>query len=190
MREDAEASVILAISILVLLAVAGLAAGWIPSGRITRGQAITTFVACIAAAAVLTGLQYRRASSATVDCPQGHQASHPMTGVITDVKVKAINSVRICVSWLNPDDPDVGGFIISEYPQSPDGNKSPSGGPYPIPMLSSQMIDVTQFVDYLRPEPGEKWRICVAPMGKGIDKNGNYPAFYTRQGCSSTFTWP
>ena len=123
-------------------------------------------------------------------CPAGRRAPHPETGVIADVRVTAINAQEICVSWLNPDDPDVGGFIISEYPEASAGDQEGSGAPYPTPALSSQLIDVAAFVPSLRPRPGEPWEMCVTPIGHGVAKNGLYHSFDSRQGCSATFTWP
>lgn len=190
--------VVAAIAILVLLAFAGLAAGWIKS-PVPVGVAVAIFVVCVAAAAVLTALQFRRTgsdnksatpTSAPVHCPRGHRSSKPLSGVIREVRVVPVNARRVCVSWLNPDDPDVGGFIVSQYPQDANGDKGPSGAPDPTPALSSQLIDSTQFVDNLQPVSGELWKVCVTPLGLGINKQGVYPTFSTRQGCSATFRWP
>jgi hypothetical protein len=124
------------------------------------------------------------------DCPHGRRAARPQTGIVANVMVTAINAQEICVSWLNPDDRQVGGFIISEYPESAAGDQEGSGAPYPTPALSSQLIDVAAFVPSLRPRPGEKWEMCVTPIGRGVGKNGLYRSFDARQGCSASFTWP
>jgi hypothetical protein len=123
-------------------------------------------------------------------CPHGRKAPHPESGVVADVLVTEINAQEICVSWLNPDDPKVGGFIISEYPEAAAGNQEGSGAPYPTPALSSQLINIAAFVPSLRPRPGEKWEMCVTPIGHGVGKNGLYRSFDARQGCSATVTWP
>jgi TIR domain len=123
-------------------------------------------------------------------CPHGRRAPHPETGIIADVSVAEINAQEICVSWLNPDDPKVGGFIISEYPETSSGDQEGSGAPYPTPALSSQLINIAAFIPSLRPRPGQKWEMCVTPIGHGVGKNGLYHSFDARQGCSAIFTWP
>lgn len=52
------------------------------------------------------------AGSAPLHCPAGRTDTKPSTAPIADVKVTPINSLEVCVSWTNPDDPIVGGFVI------------------------------------------------------------------------------
>ncbi|MBL7549280.1 hypothetical protein I6A60_15500 [Frankia sp. AgB1.9] len=106
------------------------------------------------------------------------------------MQITPINSVEVCVSWENPADPMVAGFIITEYPQDATSNATPSGAPYPNPNLSAQLINIEQFEASMRPSPGEHWKMCVTPFGHGLDQNGLYPEFAARQGCSAAFTWP
>lgn len=124
------------------------------------------------------------------NCPHGREAAHSENGIVADVEVTEINAQEICVSWLNPDDPKVGGFIISQYPEAATGDQEGSGAPYPVPTLSSQLIDIGAFVPSLRPRPGQKWEMCVTPIGHGVGRNGLYRSFDFRQGCSATFIWP
>lgn len=184
----------LAVIVLVLLAVAGLVAGWIQPSPLSRRDALAVFIALVLAAAALTYLDSRDEADTqaleSTECPPGTTSASAKTGPIEDVVVTPVNALRVCVSWENPNDPNIGGFLISQYPQDETGNKGPSGAPYPTPRLSSQLIDVTGFVARLRPEPGERWRICMTPMGIGIEDSGRYPSFTTRQGCSEEFVWP
>jgi len=84
----------------------------------------------------------------------------------------------------------VAGFIISEYPEDPTSNATPSGAPYPDPRLSAQVINIEQFEASMRPASGEHWKMCVTPFGYGLNSSGDYPEFAARQGCSASFKWP
>lgn len=147
------------------------------------------------AGAVVAGVEAQRTNTAavavgTAHCPSGTVDHTPSTGPIAGVRIVPVNAVEVCVTWTNPDDPTVAGFIISQYPQDTTDNATPSGAPYPDPKLSSQLVNVEQFAASTRPEPGQQWKICVTPFGQGLDSNGNYPMLNSRQGCSATFTWP
>ena len=147
---------------------------------------------CGAAAVEVAAERANRASTASgsAHCPAGTTDRAASTSPIADVQVTSINSVEVCVTWANPDDPTVAGFIITQYPQGSTADQTPSGAPYPNPRLSSQLVNVEQFVASTRPEPGQQWKICVTPFAQGLDSNGDYPMLNSRQGCSATFTWP
>jgi hypothetical protein len=123
-------------------------------------------------------------------CPAGTTDTKPSTGPIANVKVTPINSVEVCVSWTNPDDPMVGGFDILQSQQDVTSNATPSGAPYEDAKATGQLVNVEQFESSTRPAPGEHWKICVIPLGRGLDSSGNYTEFAARMGCSRTFTWP
>jgi hypothetical protein len=183
---------------LFLGAVFGAVTGWLTPpkvpARVLWAVAIFSLAGSIVFGVVAALPSTPAANGATHDgsvhCPAGTTDRAPSTAPIANVEVRPINSVEVCVTWANPADPMVAGFIISQYPQDATSNDTPSGAPYPNPDLSSQLINTEQFEASMRPAPGEHWKICVMPFGHGLDSSGNYPEFAARQGCSATFTWP
>lgn len=152
--------------------------------------AVLTFGGALAAGMAAQRPNSDNEATGAAQCPSGTTDHTPSTSPIANVRVTPINAVEICVTWANPGDPTVAGFIITEYPQDSTDNAGPSGSPYPNPNLSSQLVNVEQFEASLRPEPGQHWKMCITPFGHGLDTDGNYPMITSRQGCSATFTWP
>lgn len=179
-------------------AVFGAVAGWLAPPKVPARVLWTVAVISLVGAVVFgvlaavptTSNGNSKANDGSVHCPGGVTDRKPSTAPIADVEVTPINSVEVCVSWANPADPMVAGFIISEYPQDATSNATPSGAPYPDPSLSSQLINTEQFEASMRPAPGEHWKMCVMPIGYGLNSSSDYPEFASRQGCSATFTWP
>jgi hypothetical protein len=176
----------------------GAVAGWLNPPAVSA-RALWTIAVLFLAGAVAFGVlaaipttssSGSSSNDGSVDCPSGTKDSKPSTAPIADVKVTPINSVEVCVSWANPNDPIVAGFIISEYPEDATSNATPSGAPYPDPNLSAQLINIEQFEASMRPAPGEHWKMCVTPFGHGLNSSGDYPEFAARQGCSASFKWP
>jgi hypothetical protein len=182
---------------LLCTAVFGAVAGWLSPkipARVLWAVAVFSLAGSVAfgvlAAIPATSSTNTSANDGSVHCPNGTTDRKPSTAPIADVKVTPVNSVEVCVSWANPANPMVAGFIISEYPQGATSNVTPSGAPYPDPDLSAQLINIEQFEASVRPAPGEQWKMCVTPFGHGLNSNGDYPEFAARQGCSAPFTWP
>jgi hypothetical protein len=108
------------------------------------------------------------------------------TSPITNVVAEQVSPTEYKVTWNNPSDPTIAGWIITENVIS--GGTS-SGAPYPNPNGDTETVDTSLFLAALQPAPGDVWQICVAPYSHGSLVNGSYPVVQARQGCAAPFTW-
>jgi hypothetical protein len=91
------------------------------------------------------------------------------------------------VQWIYPQKRDIGGWIISWLPVS--GGGQASGAPYPDPGIRHVVINTGGFLPQFRPQPGQVWRICIEPIKKMVDAQGNYIPEPELQGCAPDITW-
>jgi hypothetical protein len=105
---------------------------------------------------------------------------------IADVVAGQVGDTSYQVSWANPNDPTIAGWIITDNVLS--GSSQSAGAPDPDPTASSELVDTSQFEPQFEPLPGQVWQICVTPFGQGL-VDGNYPEIPGRMGCSPPFTW-
>lgn len=108
-------------------------------------------------------------------------------GVIRHVVATQVSATAYRVSWSNPNDPSIAGWMIYQNAESTSGNGS--GAPYPGPRLSTQVVNTANFQSQFQFRAGQRWKICVAPFGRGLTPAGNYPVMDGREGCSLTFVW-
>ena len=117
-------------------------------------------------------------SSTTAEAPPSGDS--PITGVTAE----QVDPHTYRVSWTNPHDPSIAGWIITENPS--DG--SPSGFPVPKADISSEEVDDHAFETQFKFRAGVEYTICVAPFGHGL-VNGQYPEMHDREGCAPAFKW-
>jgi len=124
------------------------------------------------------------AAPAGSDVVQTEVASGPP---VAGVAVPQHDATSFTTTWINPGDPDIGGWFITTTPVQA-GQKIGCGAPYPTPDISSHTEPTTTWVAQCRPAPGETWIVCVQPFKKDL-VDGEYQGIAGRQGCTSAFVW-
>lgn len=108
-------------------------------------------------------------------------------GPIKGVKVRQLNGSSFKVTWENPHDPAVSGFLISD--NTSEGLGTSSGFNTGIDPHASSVVDsISDWEPRYRPQPGQPWQFCVAPFGHWQGK-GDYQEIPERQGCAKDIRW-
>lgn len=107
-------------------------------------------------------------------------------GPITGVRVHQLSRTMVRVSWSNPDDPDIFGFMILGNDAEDTGQESSFDTG-----IDPQATSITEDIDtwqQSRPSRGESWVFCVSPFGHWTRSQG-YQEIPERQGCSPRIRW-
>lgn len=106
-------------------------------------------------------------------------------GPITNVTAKQVSSTKVKITWNNPHDPTVGGYLITENSPEAESSGFNTG---PDPERTSLVEDTSQWEPKFRPQPEQLWQFCVAPFKRGLVE-GKYVELPDRQDCTQQFRW-
>jgi hypothetical protein len=112
-------------------------------------------------------------------------ASEVNLGPLKGVTATQLNGTTVKLSWQNPHDPAVRGFIISENSPESESSGFNTG---PDPRGTSVTEDTAKWLPQFRPKPGQLWQFCVAPFGHKL-QNGEYATLPNRESCTQQMRW-
>lgn len=104
-------------------------------------------------------------------------------GKIANVHTQQLSPTKVRITWDDPHDPAVVGFIVTE--SGPEGNTS-GDNTGEEPSATSKIDDITTWESQFRPKQEQLWQFCVSPYAK---INGERQEISGRQGCANAFRW-
>jgi hypothetical protein len=107
----------------------------------------------------------------------------PIAGVVA----AQLDATTVQISWTNPHEVNIAGWIITQYPVGNGGEAS--GQSLRDPTASTFVNHEDDGLAEFQIRRGQTFKFCVAPYGPGLDAQGNYPEDTSREGCSAALTW-